>query len=299
MTNCNQTPLCIGSVTLNVRDVGRVTEFYHAALGLEVLAADSHSAALGVGSRALLDLRGDGTWPRRSPRAAGLFHTAFRVPGRADLGRWIVHARRSGLVLDGAADHLVSEAVYLSDPEGNGIEIYADRPPETWDYDEHGQVLLANRRLDFDGLRDAARVDSWQGAPAGTIIGHVHLQVGAIEPAERFYADLLGFDVSCRYPGASFFASGGYHHHLAVNTWNSQGALEQVEPATGLAEVGILAADKSLIESLRKRFAGGEPATCSAAAGWSVRDPWGTRLSFTVKQVDSCGAQGNQPGYGS
>ncbi|MDA3922923.1 MAG: VOC family protein [Salinisphaera sp.] len=283
MTTDTRTSLRIGRVTLNVRDVARVADFYHTTVGLEVLAADHASATLGAGSTALLELRGDPTLPSRSPRNAGLFHTAFLLPTRADLGRWIAHARRRNLQLDGAADHLVSEAVYLSDPEGNGIEIYADRPCSQWRY-ANGRVEMANNVLDFEGLHIAAGTDTWQGFPKHATLGHVHLQVGAIEPAEAFYRALLGFELTCRYPGASFFATGGYHHQIAANIWNSAGAGTRHEPTAGLANVEIVASHQGVIDAIRERLD-----TTRSNKGWSLSepslsldDPWGTHLSLTI-----------------
>ena len=171
---------------------------------------------LGVDATALLELRHE---PAARPWRAsevGLFHTAFLLPRRGDLGAWFAHVAARGLPLSGAADHLVSEAVYLNDPEGNGIEIYVDRPSSAWPQAQDGSVVMHNAPLDYTGLAHATTAP-WAGMPSGGRIGHVHLQVGALEAAERFYVDALGFDVTCRYPGATFLGAGGYHHQLATN----------------------------------------------------------------------------------
>jgi catechol 2,3-dioxygenase len=246
----------ISKVTLIVHELAAVSAFYQRVLGLRRLSGDAGSAMLGAGA-ALLELRQDAAARRHAPGEAGLYHTAFLLPARADLGRWLRHAGETGVRLQGSADHLVSEAVYLADPEGNGIEIYVDRPRDAWRWRD-GQVQMANQRLDFEGLLAAAGEGGWNGAPDGTVIGHVHLQVGAIAPAEAFYQRVLGLPVTCRFPGATFYGAKGYHHHIATNIWNSGGAAPRRLPATGLAGIEMI---------------GAGPA--------ALRDPWGTEITVT------------------
>lgn len=243
--------LAIAGVSLAVRDLDCVIGFYREAVGLELIALTGNAAQLGAGGVAFFELLHCPDLLPRDPAAAGLYHTAFLLPSRADLGRWLAHAAQLGLPLDGAADHLVSEAVYLHDPEGNGVEIYADRPRADWRR-EGGEVLMANDRLDMIGLR-ALTSDPWIGAPAGTRIGHVHLQVGAIEPAERFYAGLLGFAVTRRGPKALFMSTGFYHHHLAANIWESAGAGQRDPARAGLAAVTLRAADQAVLDGILRR----------------------------------------------
>lgn len=262
-------PVEIGRVTLTVNDLDRVAGFYRSAIGLERLAGDAGAVTLGAGDRPLIELVADPAAPRAGRAEAGLFHTAFLLPRREDLGRWLHHAAASGVRITGASDHAVSEALYLSDPEGNGIEIYADRPAAGWRRGPQG-VHMTTEALDLDEL--AASADRpWAGAPEGTVVGHVHLQVGALPEAEAFYGGTLGLDLTCRYPGGSFFASGGYHHHLAVNVWNSRGAGRRRDPVTGLAMVELLA-DPAEAAAMRARI-GGEP----------VADPWGSAITLTAK----------------
>ncbi len=256
-------PIDIAGIRLDVIDLAGMAAFYCEAIGLELLAADAHRARLGVRGRILLELAQRPGLHPRAPAGAGLFHVAFLLPSRADLGRWLAYAAALRLRLDGAADHLVSEAVYLHDPEGNGIEIYADRPRAAWRW-QGGEVAMANDRLDMIGLR-ALATTAWQGAPAGTTIGHVHLQVGEVAAAERFYVGQLGFDITRRAPQALFLSTGGYHHHLAVNTWNSAGAPPRTPGQTGLAEL-ILHADPT-------RAA--QPGDVQPGA-----DPWRTPIRF-------------------
>lgn len=258
-------PVVIGRIALTVNDLPAVRAFYEGALGLETLASDGEAATLGAGGVPFLELRGDRQARRSSAREAGLFHTAFLLPDRRALARWITHAAAQGVPLQGASDHLVSEAIYLADPEGNGVEVYADKPREAWPRDD-GRIRMATERLDLAALaRDAD--GPWRGAPAGTVVGHVHLQVGDAAEAERFWTETLGFDLVTRYPGASFLSTGGYHHHVAANVWNSRGAGKRSLPATGLSEV-VLHADPSARDAVVAR-AGSE----------RFEDPWGTPIS--------------------
>jgi catechol 2,3-dioxygenase len=263
-------PLEIGSVALTVNDLAAVRSFYEAVLGLVVLSEEGGVARLGAGGPAFLELREDRAARRADPREAGLFHTAFLLPSREALGRWLLHAAQGGTRLQGASDHLVSEAIYLSDPEGNGIEVYADKPRAVWPQVD-GKLRMATERLDLDALARTAQ-GPWRGAPEGTVVGHVHLQVGAVPEAEAFYSGTLGFPVTTHYPGAAFYGSGGYHHHLATNVWNSRGAGLRQRPSTGLAELRILA-DPSEFD-----------ATLARTGGQSeVDDPWGTRVTLARK----------------
>lgn len=260
--------LSMGRVALTVNDLDRVADFYERAVGLHRLRRDGETAQLGAGNTVLLELRRDASARRRSPREAGLFHTAFLLPARADLGRWLMHAAQERVPLVGASDHAVSEALYLTDPEGNGIEIYADRPRDSWTWHD-GLVHMSTEALDLPDLAASAGQDRWTGFPEGARVGHVHLQVGAIGPAEEFYTGTLGFDITARYPGGSFFAADGYHHHLATNIWNSRGAGPRSYPSTGLAEVEI-----------RQR----SPAAPSRT---ELADPWGTAIALIGEAVTS------------
>ncbi|GAC1337474.1 MAG: VOC family protein [Acetobacteraceae bacterium] len=241
-------PIRIGGVALVVRDLDRVERFYRDVVGLERIDRSGDMARMGAGDAAFLDLLHRPDAPERDPAAAGLYHTAFLLPSRDDLGRWLAHAAAHGTRLDGAADHLVSEALYLQDPEGNGVEIYADRPRSEWTWTatpDGRRISMANDRIDRDSLL-ALATDAWRGAPAGTHIGHVHLQVGDVGEAARFYGGQLGLDVTASWPQAVFMSSGGYHHHLAANTWHSAGAGPRDPSRAGLASITILAGPAEL-----------------------------------------------------
>ncbi|MBD9526578.1 VOC family protein [Paracoccus sp. PAR01] len=257
-------PLQIGRVALTVNDLGKVGDFYQRVIGLQRLSGDAEQVLLGVDGQALLELRADKT-ARHRPNEAGLFHTAFLLPDRAALGSWLRHIAAGGMKLDGASDHLVSEAVYLHDPEGNGIEVYVDRPRDSWTR-RGEEVLMDTVALDVPGLLGIG-ADDWQTAPNGTVVGHVHLQVGDVAEAEDFYMNSLGLDRTSHRFGASFFSSGGYHHHLAGNIWNSRGAGKRSANATGLAEL-VLEADPGVLAGLGAN---------------SFTDPWGTRITVAAK----------------
>lgn len=266
-TQSSKPTLSMGRVVLTVNDLDRLSDFYQRAVGLHLLERADGVATLGAGGQVLLELREDRSARRRSPREAGLFHTAFLLPSRSDLARWTRHAVENRLRLDGASDHAVSEALYLTDPEGNGIEIYADRPRERWLH-EDGMIVMTTEPLDLDDLIGAAGDRGWTGFPDGAVVGHVHLQVGELAKAESFYAGVLGLEVTCRYPGAVFYAADGYHHHLATNVWNSRGAAERVFPATGLAELEI-----RLDPERAARIDRSSPV---------LADPWGTPIALTL-----------------
>lgn len=273
-------PLTTASVHLIVRDLDRVAAFYQSVLGLTLIDADSARATLGHGETPLVELIAQPLAAARDPRNAGLFHTAFLLPDRADLGRWLAHAAANGTTLHGASDHLVSEAVYLADPEGNGIEIYADRNPDRWSWNGD-QVVMDTLPLDLDSLLRAANGTEWQGFPQGGRIGHVHLQVGDIPAAQAFYAGILGFDVASRLPSALFFGSGGYHHQLAGNIWNSRGAGQRPEGATGLDAVNLTVIDDATLTAIADR-AGTAIQTTKGRPGLTLTDPWGTALHLSL-----------------
>lgn len=273
-------PVRIGTVALTVRDLDIMTRFYQQVIGLTPMETGAGLVRLGVGTTVLLELRHDPAAALASRRAAGLFHTAFLLPTRADLAQWLLHAAELGVPLHGASDHLVSEAIYLADPEGNGIEVYCDRPSETWSW-RGGMVQMDTRGLDLDGLVGTVRTRAWTGLPAGSTIGHVHLQVGDLAQAEAFYAGVLGLDIVSRTSGATFLSSGGYHHHLATNIWNSRGAPVRTQPTTGLANVELVT-DASTLEAVRSRLSP-EQAADASPTRMALRDSWGTSVTVVTR----------------
>lgn len=235
-------PVSIGSITLIVRNLERVATFYRATLGLNEISRESSVCKLGQGDNLLLTLIEDKN-ARPYPQAAGLFHTAFLLPDRTALGSWLAHANATQTKLDGAADHLVSEAIYLTDPEGNGVEVYADRDRSEWSI-ENGDIKIDTIRLNLTKLAKASN-GPWSGLPDDSVIGHVHLQVGNIGDSDAFYRDKLGLARMAGMEHASFYSSGGYHHHLAGNIWNSRGSGTRPVDATGFYELELTAPDHS------------------------------------------------------
>lgn len=226
-------PISVAHVTLLVQDLDRMTRFYSQLLGLSVFSSTETEAQLGADAP-FLTLRAPGGL-RRSPQyRPGLFHTAFLLPSRQDSGAWVQHARTSSQRVVGS-DHVVSEALYLSDPEGNGIEVYADRPMDTW-RDAQGRLRIVTEPLDMASLPTG----EWRGAPEGTRIGHVHLQTTELAAAQTFWT-AQGFEVMARYPGALFWGSGGYHHQLATNVWAGTGQPPRHDGLTGLSQVTLAA----------------------------------------------------------
>lgn len=272
-------PIDIGHVALVVRDLDAVASYYRDVIGLEPLSADGETRLLGVGNRTLLELRQDKAARVRDPRSAGLFHTAFLLPSHQALADWLGHIARIRAPIQGASDHLVSEAIYLADPEGNGIEIYADRPREAWQHSDEG-IVMSTEHLDLNALLGEAQPD-WRGVPNDSVVGHVHLQVGNIAQAEAFYTGPLGMTRTTNYPGGSFFASGGYHHHLATNIWNSRGAGPVEAGQTGLAEV-VLRATRAERDAIAGRAG-------QSGATFTLTDPSNIPLTITTKDDDHAG----------
>jgi catechol 2,3-dioxygenase len=270
----------MGTVRLTVSDLGRSRSFYEQVLGLHPTDLNSGAVALGAnGGRPLVELVGDSSAPRPNPRATGLFHLAVLVPSRRDLGFALARLIENRWPLDGASDHLVSEALYLSDPDGNGIEIYRDRPRDEWRRAD-GQLQMATLPLDLNSIVDeVSSTDTLQSrAPAGTRIGHTHLQVAELSQIEDFYAGVLGFDVMVRsYPGALFVSAGGYHHHLGLNSWRSAGSGPPPPGSIGLRSFEVQLPGEPELEAVLGRVAdAGLPAQPVAEHGTHlVRDPSG------------------------
>jgi catechol 2,3-dioxygenase len=281
----------LGQVQLTITDPGRALDFYERALGLVAEPQPDGTVLLGGAARwpPLLSLSADPAAPPRNPRNTGLYHFAILVPSRLDLAAALVRLARAGWRLDGAADHLVSEALYLSDPDGNGIEIYRDRPREEWPHDRDGVLQMATLPLDLDALvgelrqTDAAALVQAPMA-AGTRIGHVHLQVSELERTEAFYKGVIGFDVMVRtYPGALFVSAGGYHHHLGLNTWQSRGGQAPAPGSVGLRAFELRLPDQSSLDALLARIeAAGIPTETAREDATLVRDPSGNGVLLTL-----------------
>jgi catechol 2,3-dioxygenase len=269
----HNSPMHIGSVTLRARDMAGLAAFYESEIGLDRIAALPDRVSLGSGGVPYLhiDAAPDGEAERSG--AAGLFHTAFLLPDRASLGRWFLRAHERGVPFEGASDHAVSEAFYLSDPEGNGIEVYVDRPRSRWEQEADGGVRMTTLRMDVAAVVAEGRERGVGDGrlPEASRIGPVHLKVGDASAAERFYSSAFGLQVTHRRePHAVFLAAGGYHHHLGANTWASAGAGRRVPGALGLAELELAVTDPALFTAL-----------CGRTGAAFAEDPWGNRIALT------------------
>ena len=267
----------IGRVHLQVTDLARSSEFYESIVGLKVQSSEESTVVLGAGDRSLVVLHAGATVASPGKRL-GLYHFAILLPDRPSLGRSLRRLLDVG-IHPGASDHLVSEALYLQDPDNLGIEIYCDRPRSEWR--TRGQELaMSSEPLDFNGVLSAAADSTWSAMPEGTTIGHVHLHVGELDRARSFYHQALGLDIVVwGYPGALFMSAGGYHHHLGLNTW---AGLRAETPSSGEARLiewelvlprveDVAAASDSLVTA-------GFSASPEEVGGSIANDPWGTAV---------------------
>jgi catechol 2,3-dioxygenase len=273
----------IGAVHLTVSDVDRSIQYYRSQVGLQVLEREGVRACLGVRDRELVVLVEE-PGARPAPGSTGLYHFALLLPERLELARWLAHATHDRVALVGLADHFLSEALYLSDPDGHGIEIYWDRPREVWE----GRVAsrMTTVALDVRGLLDeleGQRAEPWGGLSAGTTMGHVHLKVSSVHDAVGFYRDVLGFALMAQLGStAAFLAAGGYHHHIGANSWESAGGAALPSASAALRHVTIVLPDAHergrLVRALE---ATGRPVT-ETEWGPAASDPSGNRLVLAV-----------------
>ena len=265
----------LGMVSLTVADLTRSLRFYGDMLGFSSIERGGTAVLLSAGGAPLLELVEQPGVKPKPPRTTGLYHFAILVPSRADLARSLRRLAEMRWPLQGAADHLVSEALYLADPDGNGIEIYRDRPRAQWPLRD-AQVQMATDPLDVKGVLGELSQDDrvWNGLPAGTTIGHIHLHVADLRQAEEFYCGVLGFDVMQRgYPGALFVSAGGYHHHVGLNIWAGSGAPPQPAGTAGLRHYSVVLPDFSSLEGLLDRLKAARIPVEQRQDGWFLRDP--------------------------
>ena len=267
----------IGAVGLIISDLDRSLAYYQNVIGLQLFQNRAGVAKLGAGNELLLTLRENRDARPAGRPATGLYHFALLVPTRHDLALILRHLVEKEADL-GAADHLVSEALYLNDPDGNGIEIYADRPRESWPM-SGGRLEMATNRLNFqDLLAQIEPGDSWRGLPPGTKMGHIHLRVADIPAAKRFYIDTLGFDHMLDYGHlASFISAGGYHHHVGLNAWESAGAGPRPENAPGLDHFE-LKMPASAVESLQNKVTDAGLDITPVEEGFVIVDPFENKI---------------------
>jgi len=271
----------VGAVHLTVADLARSIDYYERAIGLQVHDRDGSVVRLGAAGEDLVVLYEEpGAQPVRGH--TGLFHFALLLPDQHALARWLVHAAQTRVPLSGMSDHLVSEAIYLRDPDWHGIEIYRDRPRADWPGDGRGGIRMDTLPLDTDALLgaldDPSSVDEYSGMPGGTTMGHVHLHVADIADSERFYSDVMGFDVMAHLPEATFLSAGGYHHHLGANVWAGRGVSPPPPGSAALRHATVLLPVASERDRVAARIAdaGQEPEV--REDGVMVRDPGGNQL---------------------
>jgi catechol 2,3-dioxygenase len=268
----------LAELTLRVRDLPGQTAFYRDLIGLDVLASDDTSATLGIDD-AIVRLQSDplAALPQRT--TTGLYHAAILLPDRRDLAVTISRLAQADYRLQGAADHGVSEAFYLADPEGNGIELYRDRPRSDWQYAD-GQVIMRSDPVDQEGI--FATLTPGEPlparAPAGTRLGHLHLQVDDLTKARQFYSHVLGFDILMAMPSALFMSAGGYHHHLGFNTWQTSGAPRPAAHQTGLIGFTIQVPAEGEL-ALRDRLGQNGISYQERTGGIELLDPWLNELT--------------------
>jgi catechol 2,3-dioxygenase len=275
--------LHIASVALGVSDLPRSTEFYEQALGLASVSRENGTAVLGAdGSTPALVLSQIENPTPLSPGASGLFHVAWLHPSRAALADTLKRVARAGWPLEGASDHGVSEAIYLSDPDGLGIEIYVDRPRERWARTPTGSVHMVTLPLDLEDLLAQSPGEPTAAIAPGTGVGHVHLKVADVGRASSFYDGDVGFEEQARMPAASFLGAGGYHHHIGLNSWQSAGAARAPDTAPGLREVVFELSSEQALQELASRLSerGDEPEQRDGRL--LVRDPDGQTLLFSA-----------------
>jgi catechol 2,3-dioxygenase len=275
----------VGAVTFKVADLARSVQFYTQLIGLKLFSQDEHTAVLGAGNRRILTLQAVPGAKPLARRATGLYHAAILWPDRRSLALKIAQLSSINYPL-GYADHLVSEAFYLDDPDANGLELYRDRPRSEWTF-SGSQIRMAADPIDWDSFfGEIAPNDpdlANPAAPDGTKLGHMHLRVADIAVAEQFYHGVLGFDLMAKMPSALFFSAGGYHHHLGMNTWESLGAKPPVEPSAGLREFSISLPDKAELDRLTRQI---EAAGVEVERGEDsavILDPFQNRIKLVLQ----------------
>ncbi len=278
----------MGAATLAVADLARSVDFYTRVLGMKAFSRDAgaKTATVGVGGTPLFHLQEIPNARRQPQYSTGLYHVAILVPSRPDLGRVILNMAREKYSLSGASDHFVSEALYLDDPDGNGLEIYRDRPRDEWKWNG-SEVVMGTNQLDIDGIIESVgdTESPFNGMADGTMIGHMHLRVGDIPKAESFYVSLFGFDIVAKWRGALFISAGRYHHHLGLNTWHSQGAPRPPADSVGLRQYTIIVPDGDSRDQIVARLKGAGITSEPRDADVLVDDPWGNQIRLIPEKI--------------
>ena len=285
MTLTPQAGMWVGAVHLATSNFTEQVRFYTFSLGLKVISQEEVMIRLGAGKEPLIGLEWDPA-AFHEEGTTGLYHVAIRLPNRLELARVVAHLAENGNDFVGVADHGVSESFYLTDYDGNGLELYADRPAADWPRDSLGGLKMGTDPLDIDNLigEIGAETPSWAGIAAGTDIGHVHLTVNDLKAAEEFYTKVIGLEETQRLPsGAIFFSSGNYHHQVAVNNWLGENAPNRVEEAEGMRWFELVAKDKKTTEGIRSRSEKGRGAVEEKAGGFLLHDPAGNGVVVKIR----------------
>lgn len=276
----------IGYVVLKVKELEKMVDFYVTTLGLEIKSQDENKVVLGARNdqktllilTELIDEKIES-----SAHATGLYHMAFLLPTRADLGDMLLHLLQVKYPLQGASDHGYSEALYLADPEGNGIEIYRDKPKEEWTIHPDGRIDGITIEMDVEGVVNAAS-RKWTGMVAGTVMGHVHLKVSDLEKTKWFYEQVVGMDVKAELPGALFIAANGYHHHIGANIWGGGSQLLPMKDnQIGLSHYTIVLPDEAALTDVVNRLTANQSVFEHKNKQVIVTDPNGIQLRFEIK----------------
>lgn len=264
----------IGAVSITVSNLQRSLAYYQNIIGLQLHSQNGRVIRLGAGAQDLLILT-EQPHAQSFPERTGLYHFAILLPTRRDLALVLRHLIQNDVRL-GASDHAVSEALYLNDPDGNGIEIYTDRPREAWPFSAAGELQMTTERLNAQSvLAEITDNDQWAGVPAGTTMGHIHLQVSDIPTAKAFYTQTLGFDWMVDYAGqASFLSAGGYHHHIGMNIWHSAGAPPRPTDAIGLNYFTVVLPDTAALEATVAHLQDADYPVEQQDNGYFLRDPF-------------------------
>ena len=271
-----------GKVTLKVNDLQNEINFYVNTIGLTLFLSEENRATLGVGDRVLVELKQVKNG-QKSINKTGLYHMAFLLPERKDLGNVLYHLLSIDAPIIGAADHGYSEALYLEDPEGNGIEIYRDKPRKQWDIREDGEIVGVTLEMDAQSVISEADTKT-NRLPIGTVMGHVHLKVANLEKTESFYTDVLGISLKNNFGRqAKFFAAGNYHHHIGTNVWQSKDGETIQENDLGLESITLLIPDEDNFIQVKNHIKKTQNLISETNELFSVREPNGLMVHFQLE----------------
>lgn len=281
MKKFHQEPnIFVGEVNIKVKNLDYSLTFYQNIMGFQVLEKTDRRAVLTTdGKTPLVTLEQPEDVVAKTSHTSGLYHFAILLPSRADLSVFLRHMIQTGYPL-GAADHYVSEALYLNDPDGNGIEVYRDRPSAEWNWN-NGLVEMATEELDGNGILAESDAE-WSGLPAGTLMGHIHLHVADLKKAEQFYTKGLGFEVVSYYPQAAFLSTGGYHHHIAINTWQGEGAATPPKNSVGLNWYSLVFPDEAIRENAIQQLKQLGALVTEEADFYVTSDPSGNQIRLVI-----------------